>query len=286
MERITNMDKIDVFMPTVFKDLNKVEYSIRSLVEYFPHLNNIHISMPSKGEQPNLKIGEHKIFFHNDLDVLPSVNLNECRFRPNWILQQLLKLCQNVTETKNVYIFDSDCILVKQFDAYNTEGKTKLLKRVTSNDESAYFRYMNVMSKGDLCPYITDEYAETNFIADMQIFNMEIIDEMIHRYFKTRDEFIDFTIRSAFWKRDRTTSVFISEYELYGRYVMKYHSDKVYIDNLNMTDVTKYQSTQKQQMFTKEEIENAIINAKNKGFDILKVQSSCGNIDVGKFSRS
>ena len=39
-------------------------------------------------------------------------------------------------------------------------------------------------------------------------------------------------------------------------------------------------------MFTKEEIENAIINAKNKGFDILKVQSSCGNIDVGKFSRS
>ena len=81
------MNKIDAFIPTVIKDINKVEFSIRSLIEFVPELNDIHISMPSVGNQPDLKIGDHCIYFHNDLDILPTVNLNQCRFRPNWILQ-------------------------------------------------------------------------------------------------------------------------------------------------------------------------------------------------------
>ena len=83
----------------------------------------------------------------------------------------MLKLCQDVTQTDDVFIFDSDCVLLKPFKIYDEFGRRRLLTRITKNDESAYFRYMNIMSKGDLCDFTVDEYAETNYIADMQIFN-------------------------------------------------------------------------------------------------------------------
>ena len=40
--------KADVFIPSVYKDLNKVEHVVKQLVKHCPDIGDIHICLPDK----------------------------------------------------------------------------------------------------------------------------------------------------------------------------------------------------------------------------------------------
>ena len=50
-------------------------------------------------------------------------------------------------------------------------------------DEMAFNRFIAKATGGDLATWSDDEYVETRFIADQQLFKREWVDEMIGRYF-------------------------------------------------------------------------------------------------------
>ena len=108
--------KADVFIPSVFKDLNKVEFVVEQLVKHCPDIADIHICLPDKTGTEDHELDGHKVFYHNDFDVLPVMRefIKYIRFRPNWIHQQLLKLCQRVTKTEYYYVIDADIMPTKE----------------------------------------------------------------------------------------------------------------------------------------------------------------------------
>ena len=81
--------KADVFIPSVYKDLNKVRFVVEQLVKHCPDIADIHISLPDKPGTEDHELNGHKLFYHNDPDLLPIIRelINHIRFRPNWILQ-------------------------------------------------------------------------------------------------------------------------------------------------------------------------------------------------------
>ena len=50
------------------------------------------------------------------------------------------------------------------------------------------------MSGGELAEFTTDEKCTTRWIADMQLFDRNIIEEMVLRYFPSANDFVRFTI--------------------------------------------------------------------------------------------
>ena len=81
--------KADVFIPSVYKDLNKVKFVVEQLVKHCPDIADIHICLPDKTGTEDYEVNGNKVFYHNDFDVLPIMRefIQYIRFRPNWILQ-------------------------------------------------------------------------------------------------------------------------------------------------------------------------------------------------------
>lgn len=83
--------------------------------------------------------------------MLPLFNwLKLCRFRPNWILQQLLKLLQPATSNDLYFCLDADCFICRDMQLVEC-GKPRLFMSPNNEDEAAFHRYIARMSGGELC---------------------------------------------------------------------------------------------------------------------------------------
>lgn len=266
--------KVDAFILCLYKDLNKLPYVIDGLIKNCNDIADIHVSMPDKHDNVNYEINGHKIIFHNDFDILNIPYLKLCRFRPNWIYKQMINLCQNVTNTRYYYAIDCDIIPVNHIDLFK-DSKAIMFKCINENDESGFIRYIAKATGGDLAQFNKDDYAKTFYISDMMLFDKTIVDEMIKRYFVNYNEFNLFTIMNSYYDGIRSNSMFIAEYEMYGLYVKKYHSNEIFEYEITRRDITRRQYDQNQQIFSTDEIELGIKEAKEENKDFLKLQSGC-----------
>ena len=113
----------------------------------------------------------------------------------------------------------------------------------------AFNRFIAKATGGDLATWSDEEYAETRFIADMQLFKREWVDEMIGKYFHAMDEFMLFTCLNTYWRNTpiaRRDSIFISEYIMYSLYVEKYHLSEVEVVYADTKQIDKAQFSQNQ----------------------------------------
>jgi hypothetical protein len=227
----------------------------------------------------------HTITFHNDFDILPCMEnfLKLIRFKPNWILQQLLKLLQRVTTTEYYYVIDADIVPLTKMSLFDEQGKPVLFSRTNPKDETAFVRFIAKATGGDLVSWTEDEYCQTNFIADMQLFKTAWVDEMIMRYFHSAEEFILFTCFNTYWSNTpdaRRRSIFISEYIMYSLYVAKYHPGETSIVIAETKHINKLQHSQREQVFSDDEIKREIATAVAENHMFLRLQSNCAMSDI------
>lgn len=280
MEETMN-NTIDVFCPCSPKDSLKLSYVVKSLVENFKELKDIHICVPDKTNFKDYEVGGHKVIYHEDFEVLPVRPLVEqLRFRPNWIFQQWLKLLQPVTTNVNL-TWDADCILTKPLSAYEN-GKLKLFVQPNDNDESAFLRFSAKATGGVLGRWETNDRCHTDYIADFALFNREWIGEMLGKFFPTAIDFLQFSTLNTYWKNNDTKhAIFLSEYQLFGEYIDKFHNEEVEKVQLKKRQIDRNQFSQIGNLWTMEEIEREIQLTKEQGFDTLKLQSNSPLSDVG-----
>ena len=184
-----------------------------------------------------------------------------------------MKLCQRVTNTDYYYVIDADIMPTKEL-RLEQNGKPVLFTRTNPMDEMAFNRFIAKATGGDLATWSDDEYAETRFIADQQLFKREWVDEMIGRYFHSVEEFMLFTCINTYWRNTpwaRRDSIFISEYIMYSLYVEKYHKEEVEVVYADTKQIDKDQFSQNQQTFSEEEISNMVKDTENEGRGFLKL---------------
>lgn len=215
-------EKIDMFIPASPKDQVKLKYCIQQAAKHIPECGDFIVSVPDKDKFWDYEVGEHKVKFYNDFGLLPVSNwLKVCRFRPNWILQQILKLLQPVTRDDLYFCLDADCFICRDMQLLE-DGKPRLFVSANSEDEAAFHRFISKMSGGELCKWVDGHKTSTKYIADMQLFDAREIRDMVLRYFPTANDFVHFIVDNTYWKASDTIhSIFISEYELYGRWIEK-----------------------------------------------------------------
>lgn len=269
--------KVDCFIPCCVKDETKLLASIRSLAENLVECGDIYVSMPDCSRFQDFSVGDHKVSFHNDFDVLPIGELvARCRFRPSWIYQQLLKLFQSLTRTEYYFVFDADCVLLRKTSLFE-DGKPKLFLQPNGSDEAAFHRFISRASGGELCTWKEGILTSTKYIADHGLFSREWVSQMVKRYFPTFGEFAAFTISNTYWKaNDRERAVFISEYEMYGLFLERFHQDEVSLCSMTKKQIDKWQDWQEEEpQFTAEEVEEEIKKATEEGYSLLKLQTNC-----------
>lgn len=70
-------ERIDVFIPSSPKDYPVLEYSIKSVIEYFKECNDVIVSVPDKSKLHlhDYECNGHKIIFMNDLELFSVLDL-------------------------------------------------------------------------------------------------------------------------------------------------------------------------------------------------------------------
>lgn len=274
--------KIDVFCPCSPKDSLKLSYVVKSLVENFWELQDIHICVPDKTNFKDYEVEGHKVVFHEDFEVLPLQHyVSALRFRPNWIFQQWLKMFQTVTTDVNL-TWDADCILTKPLSAYDENGKLKLFVQPNDKDESAFLRFSAKATGGVLGKWIEEDKCHTDYIADFALFNRKWIKEMVAKFFPSPLDFIQFSTLNTYWmQNDVKHSIFLSEYQLVGEYVDKFHPNEISKVQLKKRQIDRNQFSQIGNLWTEQEIEQEIARNKKLGYDTLKLQSNSPMSDVG-----
>lgn len=267
-------NEVDVFIPCTYKDFNKLEFLIPSLVKYVKELKNIYLCVPDKTccRFP-FEISGHRLFLYSDFEILPNADIDKCRFRKNWIFQQLLKLCQNVTTTEYNLVIDSDLILINDLPLFK-EGKPIQYIGPYQNVK-CYFNFFERFSRGDFGKV----YPEA-FTADMMMPKRAFISEMLSRYGYTIDTFVDFTLENTLYTGDEVNGYFINEQELYGSYCEKYHPDAYVKEKQKIIEVKKFQMSQMQLAYTKEEMQKFLESVDREKYNVVKFQAGCVNTDV------
>ena len=64
-------DKIDIFVPASPKDAPKLMFVMEQAAKHIPECGDFHVCVPDKTKFPNYNIAGHKVFLHEDFDVLP-----------------------------------------------------------------------------------------------------------------------------------------------------------------------------------------------------------------------
>jgi len=265
---------VDAFIPCTYKDFNKLEFLLPSLVRYVKELKDIYLCVPDKNtiKFPE-EIAGHKIFVYSDFDILPNANIDKCKFRKNWIFQQLLKLCQNVTTTEYNLVIDSDLVLVNDFPLFK-DGKPIQYIGPYQNVK-CYFNFFERFSCGDFGKV----YPES-FTADLMLPRRKFIEEMLIRYGYNVDSFVDFTLENTLYTGDEINGYFINEQELYASYVEKYHPNVYVKEKQRIIENKKFQMSQMQLAYTKEEMQKFLETVNREKYNVVKFQAGCVNTDV------
>jgi len=255
--------KIDVFLPVAPKDLFRSRLVIKYLTRHVNNINNIHICTPT----PVLPIFEkneleYNVQYHLDSEILPYVVPQKWKFRPNWILQQFLKLFQDVTNTDYYITIDSDVIVTNQLNFF--ENTNPIWYYGEDQCESQYFNFNKSM-------FNLPRKASHTYIGDIGFFNKNIVKHLIEYSGLTKEQIIEQSYNII------TNTCHLSEFELYGNFIETFYPDLYITKRLKALKNGKFQFNPYETNWNLEETLQLIQKGTIEKYDVVNMHSWCIN---------
>lgn len=225
----------DVVIPCAKKDYVKIKYCVESLKFLDPQPSSIFIVSESKINIKNTTWIDEKEAI--------QISINDISYRrPNWIYQQIIKLCQDFT-LDNYFCIDSDLVFKKPLKLYNEETGDPYF--FISNHKQNHKPYFNFMKK----VFDLEKQVDYSFISDITMFNRFYLREIIP---------------SDNWLLEKcneylSEDCLIGEPEIYGNYLAKYYPFSFDLKDINVSMYGKYMP----ELYSDAEI-NSIINYEKK----------------------
>ncbi|MFW5794979.1 MAG: hypothetical protein ACOCV1_05805 [Bacillota bacterium] len=246
----------DIVICVAPKDYFKLKYNIKSIYEHLSGFENIYIISPT---DIDIKLDFDNLHFFKDREVLDIPNANMLKHRPGWIYQQFLKLFQNITKNNYFLTVDSDIIFNKNLDFFNEQGQP-IWYSGWDQTHMPYFLFQEKM-------FDFGKIIDKTFVCDMNFMNKKIINNMLLRYNYTVDSFVKKSVSII------DGSCYPAEPELYGSYAFKYFPYLYEMRKIRNSCLAKNQSNSDEQVFTEQEFENMINQAKRENYDIIAIHS-------------
>lgn len=240
--------KFDIFIPIHSKDFKKIDFLISSIERNISGYDKIFIV---SNETLIKDFSNKNIILLNEKEVL-NVDLSRITHRNTWIYQQMLKLLQN--KTKDWYLtIDSDCFINKKIDVISEDGRPNFIINQIPDHGKSYFKYSKKY-------FDLDKVFEFSFISELMLFNRKIILEMFKKInLNSTQDIINFFYNTT------TEDEHLSEFELYGNYVMKNYPNMYQIKRIfsKKTGLHDFEDD-----YNIEKINNLISN--NVNYDIIQ----------------
>lgn len=249
--------KFDVFVCCAEKDYIKLPYVIKAIQDNVVGYTGIYVSTPT-----GIELTPHadNVYFLKDMHVL-NIDKMAWKYRHAWIYQQFLKLFQNVTFHDYYLTIDADTIINKKLKFFD-EKDNPIWYLGSDSNHTPYFNFQQQMIDiGKVYPH--------SFVADMNFFNKNIIQEML---FKNNMTFDTFLLKSQQIIDDRC---YPAEPELYGSYVVIRHPGLYTIKQLKNNCSGKEQNNIYETIYTDAELSESIEAMKNTDYDIFSLHSWC-----------
>lgn len=226
----------DVLILCANKDKNKLPYVVDSLKYLTPSYDKLVIISQSKVDIDCKNILDEELTTDKTLLKIDNVN---------WIYQQLNKLLQKFTRA-NWLVIDADTIITRELTVFKNDKFNLFYDPTNNQNHEPYFRFSSLYGIEKTFPY--------SFINEIMVFNRILVREM----------FQNETYAQIAEKISNDT--YISEYEMYGNYLVK----NDYFDVYELTEI-KSNRQGKYSEWSQREIE-AVISA-SKDYDLCTVHS-------------
>lgn len=264
-----------IFIPAAPKDFRKLKYLLDSIGMFLSGYDDIVIVIPDGVEKiPVLEAILRTTLDTSNVEILYDYHVmasdlqqlikTQCRYRPNWIKQQYMKLFQGVTKNDIYLTVDSDIVFLRPFPVFTDEGKM-ILRHGWNQNHRPYFEFQERMLN------LPREYPET-FITDTNLFDKRIIQEMLHvNGYTSGRHFVEESLEII------DENCFPAEPEIYGQYMAKHHLDQCEFHHLNYPGNEPYKARHVPQIdseaWSDQEIQDVISWATEKDFDMIGIHS-------------
>lgn len=244
----------DILLCCGKKDYKKLPFVLEGLGRNLEGFDGVYLVSPTA---PATLDAYPQVRQFRDPEVL-DIDVSRWRYRPNWIYQQFLKLFQTVTPNDLYLVVDCDVIVNRPLRVFEEGRPVMFLGRDQCRGE--YFRFQEkVLGFG--------RTYDHSFISDTMFCDRRIVDDMLSRTGTTRERFIE----ASFGIIDE--DCFISEQELYGNYTMKYFPERYVIRRLRTTFVGKEQSEVDGEMWSTDELREAVARYRGTDYDLIALHS-------------
>jgi len=216
-------DPIDVIIPSIEKDLDTLDLSIKGILKYGQNVRRV-IVISSKRLTDEAEWFDESLFPFTKLDVatylqggnpdLGAAYLKKPGNRVGWYYQQLLKLYAPFVIpgiSPNVLALDSDTIFFKNTSFINANGAG--LYNPSGENTRAYFNHINKLTNNQVKRY----NRKFSGVAHHMLFQRCVLQELFSK--------VENLHQMDFWKsflscvNPKSLFAGASEYELYFNYV-------------------------------------------------------------------
>ena len=199
------IENFDILIVCHQKDFQKLSMVISSVKSNIVGFDKIHIISNGK-----LLSDDPQLVIHNEKDIL-NVDLSKIKYRPTWIYQQLLKLLQTVTKQWYLVI-DADTIITRQISPIEN-GNAKFYFNQNNQNYKPYFEFSEKLK--------VPKSEDNTFISEIMLFNRDYVKELFSmNELNTTEDILKFIYENV----DESSQ--LSEYELYGNFIEKYHPNE------------------------------------------------------------
>lgn len=207
--------KYDLVIPCAQKDYIKLPYCIEQCRKFLnPIPDNVYVVAKDLIRLNGVNFVQENLIFpfkYNDINYR----------RPQWIYQQIIKLCQDFTVNDNYFCVDADVLFTKQVNLFDGQ-KYKFFLTVPQYHQP-YFTFMEKV-------FGLSRQVDHTFIADFTMFNKKYCREIIPdvlTFLNTLNNYI-------------SDDCLLGEPEVYGNYLAKNYPDTYVMEQLKVLQDGKH----------------------------------------------
>jgi hypothetical protein len=220
-EGAVSQEMIDVIIPATDKDSKILPYTIDGIFKYIRHpINKVIVISPYSREILHICSQKNCQFIHED-SILPLTRKDipyevNGLDRSGWLFQQLLKLAaDSLSQAKYYLILDADTVLIRP-QVFEIDGKVVFLHSDEHHQPyfDLYYKLFSRKTKSNLSFVCHHMLFEKNKICELK-------KEIEIRYPGNR--WYEILLSQI----DRSNASSMSEYELYGQWMLQNYSEKI-----------------------------------------------------------
>jgi hypothetical protein len=207
--------KYDVTIKAHEKDYYKLDLVVDSLKFLNPQPENIYIISPN-GFLPNVEKYNNKLKAVLDKDVIPFIDKNRLKYRPNWTWINLVSILQDFTENDLYFDVQSDNFFTRPIDLFDENGKPKLFQSTTNpNNNYGWPQYFNFSKKVFDLEKISMGYSH---IIEFIMYDKKLLKKIFEKY-NSYEEMMDYIYDNI------NENSYPADQEIFGNLVEKYFKE-------------------------------------------------------------